>query len=288
MHAVPITGMSHVISIDEPTYGGHLDQQIIADLQTTYDPAFRGLRIDDIFKMIAISLNLFQLCPLYRTPYFITEELDIAHHYPNFFKNIKIEWETWDRYAPSYDLTANGKITCDDIVKAVRILEKYYRYNYWLGNKVAVALHNFWNALFITERTLAFLALVIILETFTKFGRSRDFLHNIRKLVPRDAHGNDVTIERLEEMRDARNIIVHGSYGRSGHATITWAQTHLDAKFSNVDVHLSSGVMSIAVKMLQTVIFDARLMSIIENAETSKKETWALRGHLENIHNSSE
>jgi hypothetical protein len=244
----------------------------------------RGLLIPDIFKMVVISLNLFQLFPLYPTSYFVTEELGTEHSYPVPLKGIKMEWETWQRYSAGYDLTANGKITCDDIVKAVKVLEKYYRYNYWLGNRVAVALHNFWNALFVSESTLAFVALVTIIETFTNVDSGKvELFHNAPKLVPLDAHGNAVTKKRLEDMYEARSTIAHGSYGRTGPGPITWARTHLDAKFSNVDVQLSSGVMSIVVKMLHRVLFDARLMSLIENAKDPAEERRLLRGYLRNI-----
>ena len=68
--------MPYVISIDEQTYGRHLDEKIAAELTTDYNPPFRRLMIDDIFKMIAISLNLFKLFPLYPTPYYLTEDIE--------------------------------------------------------------------------------------------------------------------------------------------------------------------------------------------------------------------
>jgi hypothetical protein len=68
-----------------------------------------------------------------------------------------VVWDTWQRYAvpTGYDLTGGGKITCEHIRQAVNVLEKYYRHNEWLANRVAVALHNFWNGLFIDENTLS-------------------------------------------------------------------------------------------------------------------------------------
>ena len=203
-----------------------------------------------------------------------------------------MQWNThtWCRYTvPSgYDLTGNGKITCDDVKKAVLVLEKYYRYNYSVGNRVAVALHNFWNALFLHESTLAFVALVTILETFTNLDKGEkkttdQIFRNALKLVPFDAHNNAVTEKRLKAMYEARSIIAHGSYGAIGRSPITWGLTHLSAKSSNVDVRLSSDVMSIAVKMLHRVIFDAELMSIIDNTKTAKQEQRAIRRYVNSL-----
>ena len=77
------------------------------------------------------------------------------------------------------------------------------------GNRIAVALHNFWNALFIPESTLAFVTLVTIIETFTNLNKGEDtaqqVYRNTLKLVPVDGHGNTVTKKRLEDMYDARS-----------------------------------------------------------------------------------
>jgi hypothetical protein len=230
--------------------------------------------------MVVTSLNLFQLFPLYATPYFVTEELDKNVVSPSFFQRVKVVWWSWlDRYAipTGYDLTSGGTITCDNIIHVVNILEKYYRYDGWKSNRVAVALHNFWNALYIDESTLSFVALVTILETFTNLSKNKNdpvqdqIYRNMPKLVPCDAHGKPVTRKRLEAIYDIRSTIAHGSYGANGHGNITWAVTHLDAKFANVDVRLSSEVMSIAVKMLHRVIFDSKLMSVIEDAKLESK-----------------
>ena len=57
--------------------------------------------------------------------------------------------------------------------------------------------------------------------------------------------------------------------------------THLDAKFSNVDVHLSTGVMSITAKLLHRVLFDPTIVSLLEGAKTSDQERRQLRRHLD-------
>src|SRR5262249_35432714 len=90
MHTVPFLAdhLSHIISIDEALYGPHVAQRIALDLGTgALPPGVNRLMIDDIFKMLVISLNLFHIFPLYSTPYFITEDLaqHIAH--PCFFSN---------------------------------------------------------------------------------------------------------------------------------------------------------------------------------------------------------
>ena len=202
-------------------------------------------------------------------------------------------WNSWHRYAvpiTGYNLTSNGTITCDDVIRAVNVLEKYYRHNYWLGNRIAVALHNFWNALFIGDSALAFVALVTVIETFTNLNKKENtaeqVYRNTLKLVPVDGHGNAVTRDRLEEMYSVRSTLLHGSYGRdsnSGDSTIQggWRVTHLDAKFSNVDVRLSTGVMSITAKLLHTVLFDPTILSLLEGAETSAQERRRLREHLD-------
>ena len=172
------------------------------------------------------------------------------------------------------------------------MLGKYYQYNYWLGNRVAVALHNFWNALFVRESTLAFVALVSVIETFTNLSKGEDtaeqIYHNTLKLVPFDGHGNAVTRERLEEMYSARSELSHGSYGRDGHVRLGWHLTHLDAKFSNVDVRISTGVMSITAKMLRKTLFDPTITSILEGAKTSAQERRQLRKHLNAMQESTD
>ena len=196
-------------------------------------------------------------------------------------------WDTWQRYAvpTGYDLTGGGKITCEHIRQAVNVLEKYYRHNEWLANRVAVALHNFWNGLFIDENTLAFVSLVTILETFANLTRGNkveeQIYRNVPKLVPLDACSRPITKQRLEAIYDTRSIIAHGSYGVERHGAVTWNVTHLDAKFANVDVRMSSEVMSIAVKMLHRVIFDPELMSLIERAASPTLERRAIRKYVQ-------
>jgi hypothetical protein len=288
MHTVPLAHSSHVICIDEQLYGHYVEQQIRRATGKVTEPIFKRFRVDDIYKMIVIALHLFRLVPLYVTRYFITEEYDKNFVYPSFLSPpVQVIWESWQRYAtPSgYDLTNNGTIMCDDVIRAVNVLEKYYQYNYWLGNRIAVALHNFWNSLFVRESTLAFVALVMVIETFTNLDEgnrniSKQIYRNTRKLVPIDGHRNAVTIERLKEMYRARSELSHGSYGRDGHGRLGWHLTHLDAKFSNVDVNLSTAVMSITAKMLHRVLFDPTITSILEGAKTRAQEQQRLREHL--------
>jgi hypothetical protein len=288
MHAVPIRHESHVICIDEQIYGQHIAEKIAAELQRPANPLFPLFNVSDVFKMIVVSLNLFQLFPLYPTPYFITERLDVDHVYPTGLDaGAGILWNTWQRYAQvrGHDVNGTGAITCGDITNAVNVLEKYYRNDGWMGNRVAVALHNFWIALFLNESTLSFVALVSILETFSNLSKGEkveDQMHrNVPKLVPLDAHARAVTIERIDRIYDTRSEIAHGSFGHDGHGSLTWAVTHIDAKFANVDVRLSSELMSIAVKMLHRVIFDPELLSIIEQSKTRDQERRGIRKYLD-------
>jgi hypothetical protein len=175
MHVVPIQHESHVICIDEQVYGQHIADKIVAELGRPASPFFPLFSVSDVFKMIVVSLNLFQLFPLYPTPYCITERLDMDHVYPSRLNTgTEIIWDRWQRYAQprGHDITSGGVITCGDITNAVSVLEKYYRNDGWLGNRVAVALHNFWNALFVDDSTLSFVALVSILETFSNLSKS--------------------------------------------------------------------------------------------------------------------
>jgi Apea-like HEPN len=130
----------------------------------------------------------------------------------------------------------------------------------------------------------SFVALVTILETFTNLDKGEGVEHqiyrNIPKLVPFDAHGRPVTKERLEAIYDTRSTIAHGSYGQDGHGNLTWGVTHIDAKFANVDIHLSSEVLSIAVKLLRRVLFDPKILSVFENAKTGKQKRRAIRGYV--------
>jgi len=290
MHAVPIQHDSHVICIDEQVYGQHIADKITAELQRQPNHLFPLFSVHDVFKMIVVSLNLFQLFPLYPTPYFISERLDVDRVHPTRLDTgTGIMWDTWQRYAQprGHDLTGGGAITCGDIKSAVNVLEKYYRHDGWMGNRVAVALHNFWNALFVNESTLSFVALVSILETFCNLSKSEkdpvtdQIRRNVPKLVPLDAHARAVTIERIDKIYDTRSEIAHGSFGHDGHGSLTWGVTHIDAKFSNVDVHLSSELMSIAVKMLHRVIFDPNLLSIIENSKTRDQERRGIRKYVD-------
>jgi hypothetical protein len=289
MRTVPVFSPSHVICIDEKQYGQYLDQQPTnyAGQKITLD--IRQLDIDAILKIIVTALNLVKLFPLYDFPYYITEEGPNNWAHPTFFRNIRIKWETWQRYAipRGHDFTGDGKITCDEVVKAVNVLEKYYRYTGWSANRVSVALHNFWNALFIEDSTLSFIALVSILETFSNLGKGENveeqIFRNVPKLVPHDAHARPVTKARLEAIYDARSTIVHGSFGVEGHGNLTWHVTHLDAKFANVDGRLSSELMSIAVKLLRRVIFDPALMSVIENATSRTRERRAIRAYVNGL-----
>jgi hypothetical protein len=291
MHTVPFLTdhLSHIISVDEALYGPHVAQKIALDLGTRAPPLdVNRLVIDDIFKMLVISVNLFHIFPLYSAPYFITE--DLAQHFarPHFFRT-KIVWETWQRYAdPSgYDLTVTGKITTDDLISAVNVLEKYYRYNGWIVNRVAVALHNFWNALFVPESTLQFSALVTILETLTNLdGRlsvREQMNRNIPKLVPIDAHKKPVTKKRLDALYKARSAISHGFYGRDGHGNLTRHDTHLDAKSANVDTRLVTDVMSITVKMLHRILLDPDLMRRIENSPNRTQERESISEYLASL-----
>jgi Apea-like HEPN len=289
MHVVPIRHESHVICIDEQAYGQYIGEKIVRELKRPVRPFAWAFNVSDIFKMIVVSLNLFQLFPLYRTPYCITERRDIDHVYPSPLNTgTEITWETWQRYGPSgHDITSGGVITCGDITNAVNVLEKYYRFDGWVGNRVAVALHNFWNALFVTDSTLSFVALVSILETFSNLSKSAtdpvmdQIRRNVPKLVPLDAHGRTVTVERIDKIYDTRSEIAHGSFGHEGHGIVTWTVTHIDAKSAHVDVSLSSELMSIAVKMLHRVLFDQTLLSIIENAETRDQERRGIRSYVD-------
>ena len=288
MHMVPLARSSHVICIDEQLYGHYVEQQIHRETGKSTELRLKGFRIDDIYKMIVTALHLFRLVPLYVTRYFITEEYDKNFVYPGFLSApVQVIFESWQRYAvPSgYNLTSSGTITCDDVIRAVNVLGKYYQYNNWVGNRIAVALHNFWNALFVRESTLAFVALVTVIETFTNLNKgegntAEQIYINSLKLVPIDGHDNAVTRERLEEMYSARSELSHGSYGRDGRVRLGLHLTHLDAKLSNVDVHLSTGVMSITAKMLHKVLFDPTITSILEGAKTSAQERRQLRKHL--------
>jgi len=286
MHTVPLARSSHVLCVDEQLYGHHVEQRIRRATGKGTDASFKRLCIDDIHKMIVIALHLFRLVPLGETRYFITEDYDKNFIHPDFLRPpAQLIWASWQRYASpkGYDLTSNGTIACDDVIRAVSVLEKYYQYNYWLGNRIAVALHNFWNALFVRESTLAFVALVTVVEIFTNLDKSEEtekqIIRNTMKLVPYDGTGNTVTEKRLKEMYSARSTIAHGSYG-SHKGRGGWSSTHIDAKFSNVDVHLSTGVMSIAAKLLHRILFDTTIMSMLEDAKTSQEERRRLREYL--------
>jgi hypothetical protein len=290
MDVVPIRHESHVICIDEQVYGQHIADKIADELERPASRLFPLFSVPDVVKMIVVSLNLFQLFPLYRTPYFISERLDMDHVHPTRLNTgTEIMWDTWQRYAQprGYDVTSGGVITCGDITNAVNVLEKYYRNDGWMGNRVAVALHNFWNALFVNDSTLSFVALVSILETFSNLSKSEtdpvmnQIRRNVPKLVPLDAHARAVTIERIDKIYDTRSEIAHGSFGHDGHGSVTWAVTHIDAKFANVDVRLSSELMSIAVKMLHRVMFDPKLLSIIENSKTRDEERRGIRKYVD-------
>jgi len=223
MHTVPLARSSYVICIDEQIYGHYLEQKILGENKKPTDPSFKRLQVADSYKMIVTALHLFCLVPLLTTRYSITEEYDKQFFYPEPLRlPVQISWESWAKYAVpnfGYTLTSGGVITSDDVIRAVNVLEKYYRYNYWIGNRIAVALHNFWNALFVPESTLAFVALVTIIETFTNLNKGEDtakqIYRNTLKLAPVDGHGNTVTKKRLEDMYDARSEIAHGSYGRA-------------------------------------------------------------------------
>jgi hypothetical protein len=292
MHTVPFLAdhMSHIISIDEAVYGPHVAQKIALDLRTGVPPpGVNRLRIDDIFKMIVISLYLSHVFPLYSAPYYITEDLAPHSAHPRlFFFRTTIGWKTWQRYCDplGYDLTTTGKITAHDLISAVNVLEKYYRYNSWVTNRVAVALHNFWNALFVVDSILAFSALVTIVETFTNLDGSavrQQLMRNIPKLVPMDAHQTPVTKKRIEALYKARSTISHGSYGRDGHMTLTQHDTHLDAVFANIDTRLMTDVMSITVKMLHRILLDHDLMCRIENSSDREQERAAIREYLTSL-----
>jgi hypothetical protein len=288
MHTVPLAQSSHMIWIDEQAYGHYIDQKILLSTGKTTDPAFKRLLVDDIYKMLVVALHLFRLVPLYVTKYFMVEEYDKEFFHLDFFRrDMQVNFDTWYRYSYpvfDYNMTKGGKINCDEIIQAANVLETYFRYNHWTGNRIAIALHNFWNALFVRDSTLAFVALVTVIETFTNLSKDEDtaeqVYRNTLKLVPVDGHGNAVTRDRLEEMYDTRSIIAHGSYGRDQKGPLGWDVTHLDAKFANVDVRLSTSVMSIAARLLHRVLFDPTIVSLLENAKTSKQERRRLREHL--------
>jgi hypothetical protein len=290
MHMVPMAHSSHFICIDEQLYGHHIEQKIRAAGQST-DSQFKRFFVDDIYKMIVIALHIFRIVPLYSTRYYLTEEYDKGFSHPGFLgAPVQVIWDSWQRYTfPSsgYNLTGDGLIVCDEVIRTVNVLEKYYQYNYWMGNRIAVALHNFWNALFVADSTLAFAALVSIIETFTNLNKAEDtgaqIYRNTLKLVPVDGHGNEVTEKRLEEIYNVRSYLSHGSYGRDGNWRIDWQMTHLDAKYSNVDVRLCTGAMSNAAKLLHRILFDPTIVSILENAKTSDQERRGLREHLNAI-----
>ena len=289
MHTVPLLDLKYLICVDEQVYGHVLEQKIVNTGNHT-DLGFKRFHLDDIYKMIVTALHLFYLVPLLPTRYFITEEYESNHHYLGFL-NLAVQptWDAWHRYAVpnsrGYNIVRYGTITCADVILAVSVLEKYYRYNYWLGNRVAVALHNFWNALFLRESTLAFVSLVTVIETFTNLSKGADtteqVYRNTLKLAPIDGHGNAVTRERLEEMYNTRSVIAHGSFGRDETGPATWNVTHLDAKFSNVDVRLSTGIMSIVARLLHRVLFDPAILSLLEGAKTSIQERRQLRRYLD-------
>jgi hypothetical protein len=73
MHTVPLSHSSHVICVDEQLYGHHIEQQIRRAMGKGTEPIFKRFSVDDIYKMIVISLHLFRLVPLYVTRYSITE-----------------------------------------------------------------------------------------------------------------------------------------------------------------------------------------------------------------------
>ena len=199
-----------------------------------------------------------------------------------------MNWNCWDKYAFQtfgYNITSNGTIACDEIIRAVNVLEKYYQHNYWTGNRMAVAIHNFWNALFVPESTLAFIALMSIIETFTNLSKKENVAdqvyRNTLKLVPVDGNGHKVTKEQLEAMYDVRSYLSHGSYGWDGRTQPSWLSTYVSAKFSNVDILLSTNLMSITAKLLHRVLFDPTIVSILEDARTSDQERRRLRKHLD-------
>jgi hypothetical protein len=183
--------------------------------------------------MIITALHLFRLVQIYDTRYFITEEYDKEFFHLEFFRLLPVQvfWDSWQKYAfqtSGYNLTGNGTITCDEMVRAVNVLEKYYQDNYWMGNRIAVALHNFWNALFVSDSTLAFVTLMSVIETFTNLRKKENvedqLFRNALKLVPVDGNGHEVTKERLGAMYDVRSYLSHGSYGwdRMGRQNATW------------------------------------------------------------------
>ena len=295
MHTVPIQNASHIICVDEQIYGEHIEQKIRVELQRPTKPTSHQLNIEYIFKMILIALNLLRLFPIYPVSYFISQDIDSGACHPTFFRRVKVVWEAWSRYASAatnpttYDLTGDGTITCSELQNTVSLLEKYYRHDGWIANRVAVALYNFWNALFLDECTLSFVALMSILETFSNLsGDPSDpvldqIRRNVPKLIPLDAHGKAVTVERLNKIYDTRSIIAHGSFGHDRHGTLTWHVTNIDAKWSNVDIRLSSDLMSMAAKMLHRVIFDPNLLSIIENSKTRNGERKAIRRYVDSL-----
>jgi hypothetical protein len=289
MHTVPLERTSYVLCIDEQLYGHHVEQKLRATGKST-DPRFKRFQIEHIYKMIITALHLFRLVQIYETRYFITEEYDKEFFYLEFFRllPVQVTLESWEKYAFQtfgYNLTSNGTITCDEIIQAVNVLEKYYQHNCWMGNRIAVALHNFWNALFVPDDTLAFITLMSVIETFANLSKKENvadqLYRNTLKLVPVDGNGHEVTKERLEAVYNVRSYLSHGSYGWDGRTQPGWLSTYISAKFSNVDIRLSTGLMSITAKLLHRVLFDPTIVSILEGAGTSDRERRRLREHLD-------
>jgi hypothetical protein len=289
MQTAPLAPTSYVLCVDEQLYGHHVEQKLRAAGKST-DPHFKRFQVEHIYKMIVTALHLFRLVQLSETRYFITHEYDKDFFHLEFFRllPVQVTWGSWEKYAFQtfgYNLTSNGTIMCDEVIRAVNVLEKYYQHNYWMGNRIAVALHNIWNALSIPESTFAFVALMSVIETFTNLSKKENVeaqvYRNTLKLVPVDGNGNVVTKKQLEEMYDVRSFLSHGSYGSDGRTQPGWLSTYINSKFSNVDIRLSTGLMSITAKLLHRVVFDPTIVSILEGAETSAQERRRLREHLD-------
>jgi hypothetical protein len=267
----------------KPSHIFHIDE-------TLFCPGVSNTDVKAVCKHLIICLNLWKLYRVELSDFYVTIDP------PGQFSDQRLFLNTRDfTRRGHYDLTASHRVQCTEVVQAFDATKRYYGYLQWSADRVATALHNFWNGLFASDPTISFNSLMTILETFSNFGargtigyggKKRDsvtkqILRNVRKLAPLDAHGNTVEEGTLRTLYDTRSTISHGSFGVVRGTIVTLGITHIDARFANVDAKQHEQLMSIAVTLLRRIIFDPKIMTMIAAAPDKDAETLALEAYVD-------
>lgn len=192
--------------------------------------------------------------------------------------NKPVERTLWRPYSPAGSLP-DTRLTRNEFVSVLGLLEPYYRPYTWTHDRLAVALASLWGAVTSNNPTHSLIGLVTALEAVV----STDVVEMTHQVAERTAILAGTSAQERVEIFDAvrdvyklRSSIVHGS-AKSPKGLITLESTISSPKHSMVSSSALTKLSYLNCRLILAALRDSEYMYIVRMTKDEDKQSKKLR-----------